>query len=167
MVGPPSCVRALPRLGSLLAAGSVALVGVATGPVHAATVGSVQSYMVLYKSGASSQDAAAQVQGAGGALVYNYEQIGVVIAKSNRSDFASNLQSASNIDSVTATAQGATRVKNDQPDANGSDTAPAVTPAPGDSLSALQWDMRQIHAFAAHSIPRAPPRATVWGMHHR
>src|SRR5438874_3262363 len=161
MVGPHSFVRALPRLGSLLAAGSVALVGVATGPVHAATIGSVQSYMVLYKSGASSQDAAAQVQGAGGALVYNYEQIGVAIAKSNRSDFASNLQSASNIDSVTATAQGATRVKNDQPDANGSDTAPAVTPAPGDSLSALQWDWRQIHAFEAQSITSGSPSVIV------
>ena len=161
MVGPHSFVRALPRLGSLLAAGSVALVGVATGPVHAATMGSVQSYMVLYKSGASSQDAAAQVQGAGGALVYNYEQIGVAIAKSNRSDFASNLQSASNIDSVTASAQGATRVKNDQPDANGSDTAPAVTPAPGDSLSALQWDMRQIHAFEAQSITSGSPSVIV------
>src|SRR2546430_1975396 len=161
MVGPHSFVRALPRLGSLLAAGSVALVGVATGPVHAATVGSVQSYMVLYKSGASSQDAAAQVQDAGGALVYNYEQIGVVIAKSNRSDFASNLQSASNIDSVTATAQGVARVKDDQPDANGSDTAPAVTPAPGDSLSALQWDMRQIHAFEAQSVTSGSPSVIV------
>src|SRR5438477_1439710 len=161
MVGPHSFVRALPRLGSLLAAGSVALVGVATGPVHAATIGSVQSYMVLYKSGASSQDAAAQVQDAGGALVFNYEQIGVAVAKSNRSDFASNLQSASNIDSVTATAQGATRVKNDQPDANGSDTAPAVTPAPGDSLSALQWDMRQIHAFEAQSITSGSPSVIV------
>src|SRR5256885_11553350 len=105
MVGPHSFVRALPRLGSLLAAGSVALVGVATGPVHAATIGSVQSYMVLYKSGASSQDAAAQVQGAGGALVYNYEQIGVAIAKSNRSDFASNLQSASRSEEHTSELQ--------------------------------------------------------------
>src|SRR6266513_283028 len=87
--------------------------------------------------------------------------MGGAIAKTNRSDFASNLQSASNIDSVTATAQGATRVKNDQPDANGSDTAPAVTPAPGDSLSALQWDMRQIHAFEAQSITSGSPSVIV------
>jgi subtilisin family serine protease len=162
MVFAQPSVRALPRrVSSLLVAGSLSVLGVLVSPVHAATTGAVQSYLVVYKSSASSHNAAAQVQGAGGALVYNYEQIGVAVARSNRSDFASNLAANSNIDSVTATAQGATRVKNEQPDANGSDTAPAVTPAPGDSLSPLQWDMRQIHAFEAQSITSGSPSVVV------
>ena len=153
--------RVSPRLGTLLTAASLALLGISAGPVHASTIGSVQSYVVVYKDGQSSSDAAAQVQGAGGAVVYNYQQIGVVVAKSNRSDFASSLQASSNVDSVTATAQAATRLKGAEPDANGSDGAPAATAAPGDSLSPLQWDMRQIHAFEAQSITGGSPSVIV------
>jgi subtilisin family serine protease len=142
----------LTRAGAVAGAAAIALAGFAIGPVHAATTGPVQSYLVVYKTGVSSNDASSLVQGAGGALVYNYSQIGVVVAKSDRSDFETNLQADSSIDSVTATQQGATQLKDEQPDANGSDTAPAVTPAPGDSLSPLQWDMRQIHAFEAQAI---------------
>src|SRR5438309_1159060 len=153
--------RVSPRLGTLLTAASLALLGISAGPVHASTIGSVQSYVVVYKDGQSPSDAAAQVQGAGGAVVYNYQQIGVVVAKSNRSDFASSLQASSNVDSVTATAQAATRLKGAEPDANGSDGAPAATAAPGDSLSPLQWDMRQIHAFEAQSITGGSPSVIV------
>jgi lantibiotic leader peptide-processing serine protease len=140
------------RLASVMTAASLAVLGLVSGPVHAATVGAVQSYMVVYKDGASSRDAAAQVAGAGGALVYNYEQIGVAIAASNRSDFAANMQAGSGVDSVTATAQAATRLKNEEPDATASSDSSTVTAAPGDSLSGRQWDMRQIHAFEAQSI---------------
>lgn len=145
--------RALPRrASSILIAGSLAVLGVLVGPVHAATTGAVQSYLVVYNAGASSQDAAAQVQGAGGAVVYNYEQIGVVVAKSNRSDFATNLQADSNIDSVVASAQGATRLHDQEPDASAADTGTTVAPA--SALSGLQWDMKQIHADQAHAITR-------------
>ena len=139
----------LRRAGSVLAAGSIALLGLVTGPVHAATVGAVQSYLVTYKDGASSGNAAADIQGAGGALVYNYQEIGVAVAKSNRSDFATNLQSGSNIDSVVATAQGVTRLKDEEPDANATDTG--TDPFAG-GLAGLQWDMTQIHAPEAHAI---------------
>ena len=151
MVVPQLSVRALPRrASSLLIAASLALLGVVVGPVHAATTGAVQSYLVVYNAGASSKDAAAQVQGAGGALVTNYEQIGVAVARSDRSDFASNLEAASNIDSVVATSAGATKLRDQDPDANASDAS--TTAAPVGGLAALQWDMRQIHAFEAHAV---------------
>lgn len=151
MVRSLSFSRALPRrASSILIAGSLAVLGVLVSPVHAATTGAVQSYLVVYKSGASSHDAASQVQGAGGAVVYNYQQIGVVVAKSNRSDFAANLQADSKVDSVTATAQGATRLRNQEPDASAADTGTTVASA--SALSGLQWDMTQIHADQAHAI---------------
>ena len=153
MVRSLSFSRALPRrAGLFVIAGSLAVLGVLVSPVHAATTGAVQSYLVVYSAGASSQDASAQVEGAGGAVVYNYQEIGVVVAKSNRSDFAANLLADSNIDSVTATAQGATRLRDQEPDANASDTG--TTAAPASALSGLQWDMTQIHADQAHAITR-------------
>jgi lantibiotic leader peptide-processing serine protease len=155
---------ALPRrASSLVIACSLAVLGVLVGPVHAATTGAVQTYLVIYRAGASSQDAAAQLQGAGGALVYNYQEIGVAVARSNRSDFASNLQGASNIDSVVASAGGATRVRDQEPDANASDTGTTTVSqgGGGGALAGLQWDMKQIHADQAHAITGGSPSVVV------
>ena len=121
-------------------------------PAQAATTGAQATYLVVYRSGATSQDAPVVVQGAGGKLVYNYGEIGVAVARSNRSDFSSKVLTDSRVESVAPTAPGVTRLKDGEPDAQGSDGTPAVTPAPGDNLSNLQWDMRQIHAFQAQSI---------------
>ena len=152
MIRSLSSRRALPRRASSLAiACSLAVLGVLVSPVHAATTGAVQTYLVIYKTGASSQDAAAQVQGAGGALVFNYQDIGVVVARSNRSDFASNLQGASNIDSVAASSQGATRLRDQEPDANSVDASTTVLNKSA-AFAGLQWDMTQIHADQAHAV---------------
>src|SRR5882762_1493757 len=130
-------------------------------PVGAVTTGPAQNYLVTYKAGASTQDAAAQIQGAGGALVYSYQQIGVVVARSNRSDFAANLQSAPNIEDVAGTAGAASQVKDDQLNASGADTTTTDTAPKGASLSDLQWDMRQIHALEAHSITKGSKSVLV------
>ena len=140
------------RAPVLLATGSLLAVSLPSTPVHAATTGAVQSYLVIYSAGASSAGAAAQVQGAGGELVYNYSQIGVAVARSNRTDFAANLQSSSNIDSVVATARGAARLRDQEPDASATDTSSATADPAAGALAPLQWDMTQIHAFQAHAI---------------
>ena len=142
------------RMRAVVALGALVVLGAPATPVHAATVGAVQTYIVTYQSGASSAGAAADVQGAGGQLVYNYAQIGVAIARSNRSDFASNVASATGVESAVTTAKGGTR--NDEGQLGASDPAATVTStqaaAGGDSLSGFQWDMRQIHAFDAQAI---------------
>src|SRR5690348_12259065 len=144
--------RSLARAGSGLVAGAVLLLGPMTGPVHAATIGADQTYLLVYKDSASSRDAGALVASAGGSLVYNYQQIGVAIARSNRSDFSSNVLADSRVETVTASVSGTTRLKDAIPDTGTADSIGTVTPAPGDSLSSFQWDMRQIHAFEAQSI---------------
>ena len=144
--------RSLARAGSGLVAGAVLLLGPITGPVHAATIGADQTYLLVYKDSASSRDAGALVASAGGSLVYNYQQIGVAIARSNRSDFSSNVLADSRVETVTASVSGTTRLKDAIPDTGTADSIGTVTPAPGDSLSSFQWDMRQIHAFEAQSI---------------
>jgi subtilisin family serine protease len=85
--------------------------------------------------------------------VYNYQQIGVVIARSDRSDFASNMRSVAGVEGASATTRFATRLNDGSLDSDAGPPADTSAPAPGmDNLSGLQWDMTQIHAFEAHDI---------------
>src|SRR5207237_509428 len=119
------------RIGSrpraAIAAAALAVLSVPATPVHAATVGAVQTYIVTYKDGASSSGAGAAIQGAGGQLVYNYAEIGVAIARSNRSDFAANVQAAKGVDGAVATTNFATHLDNSQLGGSGHGTHSART----------------------------------------
>ena len=138
---------------------SVGAVIPGTTAAGAAVAGAPQAYIVLYGQGASSANAAQQVQRAGGTVVANYPQIGVVIARSAGAGFATSVRSASGVESAVATG------------AFGAGLAPAQTdlgPLPGsapasdtDTLSGLQWDMRQIHAPQAHAITGGSPSVVV------
>src|SRR5690242_9351253 len=136
----------LVSVGLLVAAASAATVA----PASAATQAGASTYIVLYRGGASSADAAGTVSKAGGALVANYSQIGVVIARSSDPNFAAAVQQNSKVAGAASTAGFATRVSDTAAD-NGP-VGPPV-PVPGDdSLSGLQWDMKQIHAPEARAI---------------
>src|SRR5712691_8575983 len=119
----------------------------------AAGAASGDSYIVLYKSQSVPADAAKTIQQAGGTLVYSYDQIGVAIAKSSDASFRSNLLAADKfVENTASTTRFATRL-------DPSDNTDAAGPPPGDlpnaaatdadSLSPLQWDMRQIHTSEA------------------
>ncbi len=131
--------------GTLLVSG----LGAVTAPPG--TAGNTQTYVVLYREGAPSTDAGSAVRSAGGTLVANYPQIGVVIARSDSTGFAARMKGRSNVTGVAATGAFATRVAANE----GSGAQSAATPAAGsdaEPLSGLQWDMEQINAFAAHKI---------------
>jgi lantibiotic leader peptide-processing serine protease len=107
-------------------------------PAGGDTTGAMEAYVVLYKDGASSSRAASAVQQAGGTLVWNYSEIGVVIARSSSTSFKSAMQAAAGVEGVAATSCFATRIKDDQADDSASPNAPATT---SDPLAGLQWDM--------------------------
>ena len=110
------------------------------------------TYIVLYAAQAVPADAAATIAAAGGSLVYKYNQIGVALAASVSSTFAANLRRDSRIAGVAATAGFASQIGDVATSDNAAAPAPG-TPAPGDdSLSALQWDMVQIHVPEARAI---------------
>lgn len=126
------------------------------------SLGTTQTYIVLYKSQSVSSDAATTIANAGGQVVYSYRQIGVVIAQSNNDNFRSNLLLNSQIDGVSATTNFATQLS-DNINANDNaaplpDSFPATT---SDTLSGLQWDMIQIHTPEAHAITGGSPSITV------
>jgi len=156
-------IRLRPR--AILAVLALTVLSAPAVPVSAATVGDTQTYIVLYRAGASSSGAASVVQGAGGQLVANYSQIGVVIARSNRSDFAANVSTAKGVDAAVATAKFATSLGEDKLAGTDATTDAAVTTATpvadADTFSPLQWDMRQIDVPAAHAITGGSPSVVV------
>ena len=136
----------------------LAATAVSGSPVAAAPQGAASTYIVLYHGGASSADAASTVTKAGGTLVANYSQIGVVIARSNSANFAAAVQQDSKVSGAAQTNGFGTKLGDDQADA-ATDATPGA--GPDDPLEALQWDMAQIHAPEAHAITEGSPSVLV------
>jgi lantibiotic leader peptide-processing serine protease len=135
--------------------------GVSPMSASAATQGADSTYIVLYRDGASSAGAAATVSNAGGTLIANYWQIGVVIARSSDPNFAATVQQDGNVAGAASTDGFATQVS-DVMDDSGPVDVPIPAPAPGgDPLSGLQWDMNQINAPQAHAITGGSPDVVV------
>jgi len=118
-----------------------------------AGAGQSQTYIVLFKGGAGTAGDAAAIEKAGGAVVHNYTEIGVAVARSASPSFADRVAKNRRVEGVTATARFATRL-NDSLDSSAEAASVAVnTPVSDtDDLSGLQWDMALIHAPEAHAI---------------
>lgn len=123
-------------------------------PSMALTAGP-QNYIVLYNQQAIGPSASKAIRQAGGALVYAYDQIGVAIASSTSPSFREDLlRLDKSVENASATARFATRLRDAQSDAEGPPPGdlPNALASDTDSLSPLQWDMRQIKTPAAHAI---------------
>ncbi|WP_206686195.1 S8 family peptidase [Kribbella qitaiheensis] len=134
---------------AFVAVGLVALAGGSlAAPAAAADTGVQSTYLVLYTAGARTTGAQKAVESAGGTLVADYSAIGVVVARSSRSDFSAAVGRSRGVDSAVATGQFATKVT----DTSSEQPVAAAAATWGDSLSGLQWDMRQINVPQAHAI---------------
>ena len=151
------------RIKSIMAiatAGVVAFTAFATTGSAQASTSAVQNYLVLYKGSHSPSDAAATIASAGGALVYDYSDIGVAIARASSGSFKAALAADSNVEGVVETARFA--VKLDEDAVSADEVAAPLAPATdSDSLSGLQWDMVQIHTPEAHAITGGSPSVVV------
>jgi subtilisin family serine protease len=125
-----------------------------------------QNYIVLYKQQAVPANAADVIAAAGGTLVYSYDQIGVVIARSDSASFRDNLLTDKRIENASSTANFAVKLDEEieafdaanGPPPGGLSNAPATF---NDPLSPLQWDMRQIHVPEALEITGGSPSVVV------
>jgi subtilisin family serine protease len=155
-------MKSKPKIASSLATLVVALFGCSSGDGEwfsagstssAVTASAAQTYVVLYSQSSVPADAATTVQKAGGALVYKYDAIGVVIARSSDPSFRSRLLSDRRIEGASSTARFGVRARPYERGEAGTDAPTTMAPSSsGEPLSALQWDMRQIHVPEAHSI---------------
>jgi lantibiotic leader peptide-processing serine protease len=144
---------ALSGIGGVAGFGSVAVPAYAAGPVN--------NYLVVFKSANIPPGQKAKFQAAGGQLLASYDQIGVALVRSDNLSFRSAMLADVNVDDASSTAGLGYKLPNLQ----ASDTAQG--PPPGglpnssvtdaDSLSPLQWDMRQIKTPQAHAITGGSP----------
>src|SRR5437016_119653 len=149
----------------------VALLGLVTGvsPLTAtvgAHAGTMENYIVLYSASAVPADASATMAKAGGSLIYSYPQIGVAIAKSDSATFRANIVKDSRVEGASATGAFVTKLPDEQaPATDASGPPPGDLPnspaTDADTLSPLQWDMRQIHTPEAHAVTGGSPAVLV------
>ena len=147
----------------LMALFAAALLGSSLVAAPFASAGELQTYIVLYR-GATAEDAAARVERSGGTLVVNYREIGVVVARSDRTDFATRMRADARVEGVAVSKQvGAMGPLSADVAADHDEQPPELPNAPAgqDSLSPLQWHMRQIHAPEAHAITGGSPAVVV------
>jgi subtilisin family serine protease len=130
-----------------------------------ASAGETSTYLVLYKKTDTPASVSSDVARAGGTLVIAYDEIGVAVARSSSSSFASSLQRDSRIEGVASTA--GFGVKLDDVETEGHDEdggqgdLPNAPASDADTFSGLQWDMRQIHTPQAHAITGGSPEVVV------
>jgi subtilisin family serine protease len=108
--------------------------------------------VVLYRAAAVPRDANAGISSAGGKVVRSYPQIGVVIASSTNRSFRAKLLGDTRIEGVVATARFASQLSDGVAQKAGVLAHVRASLSTGDSLSPLQWDMKQVHAPEAHEI---------------
>src|SRR5947209_6099589 len=142
---------------ALLLAGLIFGIGAVSG-----TAGGAQTYVVVYKGTSVAPDAAATIQKAGGTFVYSYPEIGVVIARSDSASFRDNLLQDTRIENASSTTGFAYKLPDERASESGqSGDLPNAPASDTDTLSPLQWDMRQIHTPAAHAITGGSPAVLV------
>jgi subtilisin family serine protease len=128
--------------------------------------GAMQTYVVLYKDHGGSADAASTIANAGGTLVYAYDVIGVVIARSENAAFRSNLLKDSRVENAAATTNFGVRLEEEEITFVSAAELSALAQKNAvvgfdDPLSSLQWDMIQIHVPEAHQITRGSSSVVV------
>ncbi len=129
-----------------------------TVPVQASAT---QTYLVVYKSQQVPSDAAQVIAQSGGALVYSYPQIGVVVASSASDSFGANLLADNRIDGASATTGFATQLSDQFEVVSAADLQAAAPTTWGDPLSSQQWDMFQIHVPEAQAVNSGSPSVVV------
>jgi lantibiotic leader peptide-processing serine protease len=110
------------------------------------------NYIVLYKGEAVPADAAQAIERAGGSLAHSYDVIGVAIARSDNSSFRENLLRDKRIEQVADTSRFGVRLEAIDDHDSQPPELPNAPAADADTLSPLQWDMRQINAPQAHAL---------------
>jgi subtilisin family serine protease len=152
-----------PRRLAILASVAMVALLLAVPGVRAADTGTAQTYLVVFRAQALPSNAAASITAAGGTVVYSYPRIGVVIAQSSSATFRDSVVRNASIQGAAATAAFATQVGAGGASGQSDASSPVVnTPvSDSDSLSGLQWDMRQINTPEAHAITDGSPSVVV------
>jgi len=147
------------RARAATAISAVATLGIATLGVTvtpAVATGEARTFVVLAPAGAGMGSAVQRASDLGGTVTARYDAIGVLIVRSDRTDFATAVKGPG-VQSAAATSTLGT------PLMAGEETE-AATPDPattGEPDWGRQWDMRAIDVAEAHSVTTGSPDVVV------
>jgi lantibiotic leader peptide-processing serine protease len=127
---------------------------------QSAALSSSGSFIVLYKASAVPGSAAADVAAAGGSFVSAYPEIGVVIATSTSTTFASKMAASALVKGVAITT-GASSPSMPVRIPNRKLPPPPKPSGTGEPLASMQWDMAQINAPQARSVTQGSKSVVV------
>jgi subtilisin family serine protease len=130
-------------------------------PTSAAPAGASETYIVLYRQNATPADTALSIGRAGGVVVADYDEIGVVIARSSNASFAAAMRRDGRVEGAAATTNFGSYVGGDGAEGPPEGDLPNAPASDSDNLSGLQWDMRQIFTPEAHAITGGSPSVVV------
>jgi subtilisin family serine protease len=129
--------------------------------VSAPEAGPDTTYLVIAPDGAPTDHARARVAAAGGTVVADYRQIGVLVVHSTNQAFATAVAGPGVAGAASTT--GLATALDDE--ATTQEVTSAVTEATGDPAGepmwSSQWDMAQIGLPAAQAVTTGDPRITV------
>jgi subtilisin family serine protease len=144
-----------------------ALIGIAlvVAPLAAPIATPAQSakpriYLVLYSGETDDQRARTAISAVGAAIVAVYPKLGIAFARSGDTAFTSKMQKIPGVIGVTPTDKHVWRL----PSRDGIQDPVEDTPSqPNEvgSLTAQQWDMKQIHAVEAHQVNPGSEKVVV------
>ena len=145
------------RGGVLSLVAFTGLIGAGPATTVAYAAGTTQNYLVVFKASHIPAGQAAKFQAAAGQVIASYAQIGVAVVSSGNANFRAAMLADSNVDDAASTAGLGYKLPDIQA---GADSAagpptgglPSSPSTDTDSLSPLQWDMRQIKTPQAHAI---------------
>jgi subtilisin family serine protease len=152
--------------GRIIAASTAAvvtasLIGVAVSYSSAWAVGPDTTYLVLAPEGNSTAQAAARAAEAGGTVVADYPQIGVLVVRSTNPDFA-DAATGAGVEAVASTTGLGSPLDDDSVvEEVGSDAVEATGNPTAEPLWGLQWDMPQIDLAQAHAVTTGSPDVVV------
>ncbi|MCI0687912.1 MAG: S8 family serine peptidase [Sporichthyaceae bacterium] len=127
----------------------------------ALATGPETTYLVLAPQGHSTSNAIARVSAAGGTVVANYSQIGVLVVRSTNPAFET-AASGAGVEAVASTAALGTPLDESGTLGTVESTVQAATGDPtGEPLFGLQWDMPQIDVPQAHAVTTGSPEIVV------
>jgi hypothetical protein len=145
--------------GIAVAAGIAATLLVPWGSAVAA--GPDTSYLVLAPQGSSTGQAAGRVAAAGGTVVADYGQIGVVVAHSTNPTFATDVVGAGVQDAAATTGLGSVLDDSEVVEEVAATVQTATGSPTGEPLWGMQWDMAQIDLPAAHAVTTGSSNVVV------
>ncbi|MGW2378101.1 S8 family peptidase [Kitasatospora sp. NPDC001683] len=149
----------------LATAGALALpAGTAVAaPTGDSTTGPLLSYVVNTKANHGQvQKVEKAISGLGGTVVQSYEQVGVIVARSNDTKFAEKLRLAKGVDSVGASrTKGILAADQSKAEVAAEPTGAAAAADGQEPYEPNQWDMRQIGVDKAHKISLGSRNVTV------